>query len=190
MLFVGLKLDACASYIYVSKYFFYNQYNLFISVFPPFLPLIIVYSVCFWQFLHIKLSWQGTTHYSGWDFCLGPSNTGVLLKCILYYCKLCGISFTECAVKNWYKTAFTVHIREGLKKNNGRKSVLFHTRRVGGRVGGGRRSHSLGDFFAAQKPFVCLKEAPKQTLCSLLTSDMLDIASNSVLKTSFTISGT
>ena len=56
--------------------------------------------------------------------------------------------------------------------------------------GGGRRSHSLGDFFATQKPFVCLKEAPKQTLCSLLTSDMLDIASNSVLKTSCTISDT
>ena len=51
-------------------------------------------------------------------------------------------------------------------------------------------AHSLGDFFATQKPFVCLKEAPKQTLCSLLTSDMLDIASNSVLKTSCTISDT
>ena len=57
--------------------------------------------------------------------------------------------------------------------------------------GGGRRSHSLGDFVAAQKPFVCLKQAPKQqTLCSLLTSDMLDIASNSMLKTGWTISGT
>ena len=40
---------------------------------------------------------------------------------------------------------------------------------------GGRRSHSLRDFFAAQKPFVCFKEAPKQTLCSLWTLDMLDI---------------
>ena len=60
----------------------------------------------------------------------------------------------------------------------------------GGGGGAGRRSHFLGDFFAAQKPFVCLKEAPKQTLCSLLTSDMLDIASNSMLKTSCTISGT
>ena len=48
--------------------------------------------------------------------------------------------------------------------------------------GGGRRSHPLGDFFAAQQPLVCLQEAPKQTLCSLLTSGMLDIASNSVLK--------
>ena len=36
----------------------------------------------------------------------------------------------------------------------------------------------------------CLEEAPKQTLCSVLTSDMLDIASNSVLKTRCTISGT
>ena len=60
----------------------------------------------------------------------------------------------------------------------------------GGGGGGGWRSHSLGDFFAAQKPFVGLKEAQKQTLCSLLTSDMLNIASNSVLKTSCAISGT
>ena len=44
----------------------------------------------------------------------------------------------------------------------------------------------LGDCFASQKPFVWLKES----LCSLLTSDMLDIASNSLLKTSCTISGT
>ena len=56
--------------------------------------------------------------------------------------------------------------------------------------GGGQRSHSLGDFFATPKPFVCLKKAPKHTLCSLLTSDMLDIARNSILKTSCTISGT
>ena len=58
------------------------------------------------------------------------------------------------------------------------------------KVGGGQRSHSLGHFFPAQKRFVCLKEAPKQTLCSLLTSGMLDVASNSMLKTSYTISGT
>ena len=45
-------------------------------------------------------------------------------------------------------------------------------------------------FFTAQQPFVSLQEAPKQTLCSLLTSDMLDIASNSMLKTSCTVSGT
>ena len=32
--------------------------------------------------------------------------------------------------------------------------------------------------------------APKQTLCSLSTSDMMDIASNSILKTSCTISST
>ena len=50
------------------------------------------------------------------------------------------------------------------------------------RGGGGRRSHSLGDFFTAQKSFVCLKEALKQTLCSLLTSDMLDIARNCHVK--------
>ena len=49
--------------------------------------------------------------------------------------------------------------------------------------GGGQRSHSLCDSVAAQKPFVCLQAAPKQALCSLLTSDMLYIASNSVVKT-------
>ena len=66
---------------------------------------------------------------------------------------------------------------------------------VGGRGGedgrgGGRRSHSLGDFFIAQKPFLCHKEAPKQTFCALLTSDMLFIAGNSMLETICTISGT
>ena len=64
---------------------------------------------------------------------------------------------------------------------------------LGGRWGGGgggRRSHSLGDFFAAQKTFVSLNKAPKQTLCSLPVSHKLDIASNSMLKTSCTISGT
>ena len=54
---------------------------------------------------------------------------------------------------------------------------------------GGRRSHSLSDLVAAQKPFVC-QEAPKQTLCSFLASDMLDIASITVVKTSCTNSGT
>ena len=44
--------------------------------------------------------------------------------------------------------------------------------------------------FTAQNSFQSLKEAPKQTLCSLLTSDMLDIASYSMLKTSCTVSGT
>ena len=34
-------------------------------------------------------------------------------------------------------------------------------------------------FLVAQKDFVCPKKAPKQTLSSLPTSDMLDIASNS-----------
>ena len=44
-----------------------------------------------------------------------------------------------------------------------------------------QRSHSLGDVFAAQKPFVRIQEAPKPTLCSLLTSGMLDMLSHSVL---------
>ena len=39
-----------------------------------------------------------------------------------------------------------------------------------------------------QPTFVSLKEAPKQTLCSLLTSDMLDNVSNSIIKTSCTVS--
>ena len=67
---------------------------------------------------------------------------------------------------------------KGRVKKKAEESVTFST------LGGGRggwRWHSLGDFFATQKPFVCLKKDPKQTLCSLLTSDMLDIASNSVL---------
>ena len=42
---------------------------------------------------------------------------------------------------------------------------------IKGRGGG----EAVGYCFAAQKPFVCLEEAQKQTLCSLLTSDMLDI---------------
>ena len=46
------------------------------------------------------------------------------------------------------------------------------------------------DFFAALKPFVCLKKAPKQTLLSPLTSQMLGIATNFMLKTSFTIPST
>ena len=77
----------------------------------------------------------------------------------------------------------TTLFREGLK--NGGKWDLFRTRGGGGvGGGGGRRSHSWGDFFAAHKPFLCIKEAPKQILCSLPTSDMLDIASNSMLKSS------
>ena len=68
----------------------------------------------------------------------------------------------------------------GLPKTE--ESVTFSALGWGG--GGVRWSEVtlLRCFFAAQKPFVCLKEAPKQTLRSLLTSDMLDIASNSVLK--------
>ena len=67
-------------------------------------------------------------------------------------------------------------LREGFKKINRGKCDIFRT---GG--GGGQRSHSLGDFFAAQKTFVSLKKAPK-TLCSLPTSDMLDITSNTHFK--------
>ena len=68
------------------------------------------------------------------------------------------------------------------------ESVTFSA--LGGVGGwGGRRAHSLGDFVAAQKPFVCLWEVPKKTLYSLLTSDMLDIASNSIIKTGCTIAG-
>ena len=40
----------------------------------------------------------------------------------------------------------------------------------------GWRSHLLGDFFAALKTFVSLKTAPKQTLYSLTTSNMLEYA--------------
>ena len=42
------------------------------------------------------------------------------------------------------------------------------------------------DFFAALKLFQCLKKAPKQLLLSPLTSHMLGIATNFMLKTSFT----
>ena len=51
-----------------------------------------------------------------------------------------------------------------------------------GRREGSQRLHSLGDFFDAQKLFVCLKVVPKQTCCSLLASDMLDIENNYGLK--------
>ena len=57
--------------------------------------------------------------------------------------------------------------------------------------GGGvavQRQLSLGDFFWMLKsPCYVLKEVPKQNLCSLLASNMLDIASISMLKTSCTI---
>ena len=49
---------------------------------------------------------------------------------------------------------------------------------------------SLCIYVTAQKPFVSLKKAQQQTLCSLLTSDMLDIASKFMLNTSCTDSGT
>ena len=86
------------------------------------------------------------------------------------------------------KQIITTYLWEG-KKNNGGKCDLFCTR---GGVGGGRQSECtlLRWFFGAQKTFVSLKKAPKQTVCSLPTSDMLDIASNSMFKTSYTISGT
>ena len=45
------------------------------------------------------------------------------------------------------------------------ESVTFSALGGGGGGGGdGSRLHSLGDLFAAQKPFVCLKEDTKQTL--------------------------
>ena len=50
--------------------------------------------------------------------------------------------------------------------------------------GGAPKSHF---FLLIKNP---LYEAPKQTLCSLLTSDMLDMASNSMLNTSLNISST
>ena len=50
--------------------------------------------------------------------------------------------------------------------------------------------HSLSDFFGNSKTLCKSKKTPKQTLCSLLTSDMLHIASNCVLKTSCAISDT
>ena len=56
------------------------------------------------------------------------------------------------------------HITKGGVKNF---SALGEGGGVGG--GGGWGSHSLVDFLAAQKPFLFLKEAPKQTLYSLLT---------------------
>ena len=46
---------------------------------------------------------------------------------------------------------FDNNLWEGVKKAD--ESVTFS----------GRKPHSLGDFF------VCLKEAPKQTLCSLIS---------------------
>ena len=54
----------------------------------------------------------------------------------------------------------------------------------------GQRSHSLGDFVASHTTFVSIKKSPKQTLCSLPAPHMPDIASNFILKTSCTISGT
>ena len=60
---------------------------------------------------------------------------------------------------------------------------------LGGREGSGQRSQSLVCFIAVQKTLLCLKEALEQTLCSLLTSDMLDsVVFNFMLKTSCTIS--
>ena len=65
---------------------------------------------------------------------------------------------------------------------NGGKCDLFRTGVGGGGGGGGQGSHSLGDFCDAQKTVLCLKKAPKLTLCSLPTSDMLDITSNTHVK--------
>ena len=78
------------------------------------------------------------------------------------------------------------------RQSHSRKSHILGIKSciVKGRVKKTEESVTLVMFFATQKPFVCLQEAPKQTLCSLLTSDMLDIASNSVLKASCAISDT
>ena len=46
------------------------------------------------------------------------------------------------------------------------------------------RHTSLSDFSLPNKPCLSYKEAPKQTLCSLPTSDRLYIVSNSIPKTS------
>ena len=46
---------------------------------------------------------------------------------------------------------------------------------------------SLVIFLPLKNPCVCLKEAPKQTLRSLLTSDMLDMTSNPILDTRISV---
>ena len=58
--------------------------------------------------------------------------------------------------------------------------------------GGGARSPKFLKimFLLHKKLFAIINETPKQTLCSLLASDMLDIVSDSMLKTSCTVSGT
>ena len=78
--------------------------------------------------------------------------------------------------------------KERVQQQKRKESVTFPA--LGGKVGGGQGSHSLSDFLAAQKAFVSLMKAPKQTLGSLPASDKLDLASNSMSKTSCTISGT
>ena len=67
---------------------------------------------------------------------------------------------------------------EGFKEIE--ESVIFSALGgwVGKGAGGGWRSHS---HFTAQNPFVSLKEALKQTLFLLLSSDMIDNVSCTVL---------
>ena len=83
-------------------------------------------------------------------------------------------------------------LREGLTTTTKKQSKVLnfphYVRGGGGRGRGGQRTNFLGNFIAAQKPFVSLKKASKQTLCSLLTSDKLDIARKSMLKTGCIIS--
>ena len=55
------------------------------------------------------------------------------------------------------------------------ESVTFSA--LGSKGGGTAVGGHTPDFFAAQKFFVWLMEAPQQTLCLLLASGMLDIAS-------------
>ena len=79
-------------------------------------------------------------------------------------------------------------LRSIIKKNYtepGRAMAVLQTLLLDGYF-----SRCLKVFFTTQTLFVSLKEALNQTLCSLPTSDMLDIASDSMLQTSCTISST
>ena len=60
----------------------------------------------------------------------------------------------------------------------------------GGSQGAAVGGHTLEVIFLLLQSPVCHREGPKQTMCSLLTSDMLNNVSSSVSKTSCTILGT
>ena len=72
-----------------------------------------------------------------------------------------------------------------LTGRNGSLSNSCHRAEIIGYLARGHTA--LGDFVTAQKPFVGLKEALNQSLCSLPTSDMLDIVSNFMVKASHTV---